>query len=490
MSTDRSTEGDAGPAIGVHETVPMELQRVGGGRGPLVAIGLIGFLASAVTVALLFDDDVNPMPNLSVASVQPSDLAEPPAVAPAEARTPFPNFIVRSLNNHYQVPWPGMSIALIRHSSWWTSPSGTAICMPRERIDCSEGDRPNLAVHAVASLAADVCAGPERWDPDGEGPQVVPIGPTSDDVTMALSAIPEVADPSLAVIGGYPAQRFDLTGMVDACARWDGGTDPGRRMLWRDSDGSPFELLSGGTGTVYVVDVAGDRLVITTHYRDASPAEVAELDAVVASIEIEPTPVWSDSGPDGTVWGSLTTGGVPFTFRADPRWEPRSLVSLNKSFRGPQGAEAMVFWTGFPDDRFTDPCAILQGIEPSMDALATAVATAPGTDLLGGPADVTVGGRPATFVVVRVRDDRGCDPGYFFGWSHTDGGAMWLTPEQGDTIRVWIVDVDGKLLVIAGESHRDVQPGIALADPDRADIERQIQGIVESIRFGEVEPAG
>lgn len=41
-------------------------------------------------------------------------------------------------------------------------------------------------------------------------------------------------------------------------------------------------------GTVYVVDVNGDRVVITTFERSGLASDLAQLDDIVASIDIEP----------------------------------------------------------------------------------------------------------------------------------------------------------------------------------------------------------
>ena len=84
--------------------------------------------------------------------------------------------------------------------------------------------------------------------------------------------------------------------------------------------------------------------------------------------------------------------------------------------------------------------------------LATAVSTAPGTELLTGPSSVTVGGRPAKHVALFVRENVGCDPGFFYTWRDVPGGAFWGTTGVGDTIRVWIVDVDDTRLFIEAET--------------------------------------
>jgi hypothetical protein len=112
-------------------------------------------------------------------------------------------------------------------------------------------------------------------------------------------------------------------------------------------------------------------------------------------------------------------------------------------------------------------------VDLSAADLAAAVSTAPGTELVTGPSGVTVGGRPAKHVVLTVREKVGCEPGFFYAWQPVEEGALWTMTGVGNTIRVWIVDVDGTRLFIEAETTK--QAG--------SDLEREIQQIVESIRF-------
>jgi hypothetical protein len=76
-------------------------------------------------------------------------------------------------------------------------------------------------------------------------------------------------------------------------------------------------------------------------------------------------------------------------------------------------------------------------------------------------------------VVVIVREDLGCDPGFFYNWKAKLVDALWTETKPGDTIRVWIVEVDGALLFIAGETKPDAGSG----------VEQEIRQIIGSIRF-------
>ena len=111
------------------------------------------------------------------------------------------------------------------------------------------------------------------------------------------------------------------------------------------------------------------------------------------------------------------------------------------------------------------------------------IASAPGTALVSAPQDVTVGGYPAKHVVVVVREDAGCDPGFFYNWKAQTGGAMWGNTVPGDRISVWLVQVGARLLFIAGETHQNLSPGVAISDLGAPVSSRRFQQIVDSIQF-------
>ena len=186
---------------------------------------------------------------------------------------------------------------------------------------------------------------------------------------------------------------------------------------------------------------------------------------------------------------TVTEQGVRFSFKVPTKapgdqswWErfrvatgnyPRGPISLNKSFVGPQGAEAIIYWTSFPNGDYADPCAdvLAPSIGRSAAALAAAVATAPGTELVKAPSSVTLGGQPAKYVVLKIRKNVGCDPGFFYSWPNYGlGGAFWHM-NVGDTIRVWVVPVGRARLFIAAAERAGA-------------LEEEVTQIVQSIRFG------
>jgi hypothetical protein len=190
----------------------------------------------------------------------------------------------------------------------------------------------------------------------------------------------------------------------------------------------------------------------------------------------------------------LTEAGVRFSFRVPRSWSryntiptkksPGGPISLNKSIAGPQDAEAIIYWTSFPNGDHADRCAreLAPSIGRSADSLAAAVSTAPGTTLVKGPLNVTVGGHPAKHVVLTVRKHVGCDPGFFYTWPDVSGGDLWPTTSVGDTIRVWIVPV------AATSFYKRTRLFIAAATKEDADakLKREVERIVGSFRFESV----
>jgi hypothetical protein len=186
----------------------------------------------------------------------------------------------------------------------------------------------------------------------------------------------------------------------------------------------------------------------------------------------------------------LTEAGVRFSFRVPKGWErfstiptkksPGGPISLNKSTEGPQDAEAIIYWTSFPAGDHADPCAreLTPSIGRSAASLAAAVSTAPGTELVKGPLNVSVGGYPAKRVVLTVREDVSCHPGFLYTWQAVSGGAFWTT-SVGDTIRVWIVPVAGTRF------YKRTRLFIAAATKEDADamLKREVEQIVGSFRF-------
>jgi hypothetical protein len=225
--------------------------------------------------------------------------------------------------------------------------------------------------------------------------------------------------------------------------------------------------------TAAVVVAAASAFAAVRQVLDVKPVTAGKITRTVGGVRFSltvPARRWGN-GPVERVGGTIRTHSY----------------LLSKDVYGSQGAEAVLFWTALPDGGEAAPCTKLfaDGLGGSSASLAATMAKAPGTTLVKGPRRVTVGGRPATHIALRVRRDRGCDPGYFFTWPAECWGGCWVTTDVGDSIELWIVDVDGKRLVFAGETKPYRNPG---ATPARrkewAAIKGEIPGMIESIHFG------
>jgi hypothetical protein len=172
----------------------------------------------------------------------------------------------------------------------------------------------------------------------------------------------------------------------------------------------------------------------------------------------------------------MTLNSVPFTFEVSRiGWISNGSFGFDRTEGiGPDGA-GFILWGEAPVGVFADPCSQTRGpvIGTSAANLAAAVASVPGTDLVSGPTDVTVGGRPAKLVVVGIPDVIGCAASDFYlWWGPSVDNARYAT-RPGSTIRAWIIDVDGAIVWIDGETY-------AGAGPEPV---QELQEIVDSIQF-------
>jgi hypothetical protein len=132
-----------------------------------------------------------------------------------------------------------------------------------------------LSAWQVDRVYADAC------HPDGTD---LPVDASVDALATALAGqLGRVTSgPAEATVGGHPAQIVELTAAADL-------TDCGDMLLtWPDLKGGWLPASPNQIDAVYIVDVDGTRLVIVaTHWAGTSAADLAELEAVVASIQIE-----------------------------------------------------------------------------------------------------------------------------------------------------------------------------------------------------------
>jgi hypothetical protein len=97
-------------------------------------------------------------------------------------------------------------------------------------------------------------------------------------------------------LGGFPAKRVELTVPADLdVTTCDSGASGRSIRFWPDpgpdEGGGLCCSAVGSTDVVYVVDAAGKRFAVVARHRPGSSAEdIAELEAIVASIRIDAPP--------------------------------------------------------------------------------------------------------------------------------------------------------------------------------------------------------
>ena len=140
-------------------------------------------------------------------------------------------------------------------------------------------------------LIANVYEDPCQWQGTLLDP---PVGPTVDDLATALVAQKDrnAKAPTDVRLGGYPAKRVESSIPADLDpATCDEGVirtwiAPGEDTALVDNT-EDLGMHPGQLNVVYIVDVDGDRLVIDTwHMPGTSAADLAELDAILASMRI------------------------------------------------------------------------------------------------------------------------------------------------------------------------------------------------------------
>ncbi len=263
---------------------------------------------------------------------------------------------------------------------------------------------------------------------------------------------------------------------------------PQRPAWWparRIAEMNTFAKLAIAAAAVVVVAVVGINLVPA---RDgvggggpSAPASPSPSPSPSPSRSPSPAAAFPPEGPLAIGAHAAVYDGVPLSFSVPASgWTSDGENSIGKGEYGQPDYAGIDFWLNAPENVYSDPCAHTPlSPPPSTTAagLAAAVAAIPGTDLVTGPSNVDVGGRPAQHVVLTIREDLACDPHDAYLWyDESTGGATggWRWAEGlGATYRIWTIDVDGTLVWIDAYTFKG-------ADPEPG---QEIQAIVDSIQF-------
>lgn len=167
--------------------------------------------------------------------------------------------------------------------------------------------------------------------------------------------------------------------------------------------------------------------------------------------------------------------GIPLSFSVPASgWYRWGDLYITKSTVGPQAADAIILWTDVWRSNHARACGQWWGSpDGSVEDWATQASRKRGTEFVKGPLDVTIGGYPAQHVVFTVREDVACNPGFFHTWKAAHVGPFWSSTEVGDTIRIWLVDLGGRVLFIEGDTHESAG----------AHLKQEVNRIVASVVF-------
>lgn len=254
---------------------------------------------------------------------------------------------------------------------------------------------------------------------------------------------------------------------------------------WRFSEMNSYAKLALVAAAAVIVAVVGINLLPRGGGTggDATPTPSASPTA-----QATPSPTPADNPAMGTLEPGTRyhaiRGSVAFTFAVPTTgWSSDGQFWFTGHAESGSREETILFFAapGGTPAVFDDPCAhqTLQEFDASLAGNAEAFASIPGTELVSGPSDVTVDGRPGKVAEIVVPDDVGCVNSEF--WLTYDADCPEITVEctiypswLGETRRAWHVDVDGTIFQITAE----------IRHPDAsATLDAEIQQIVDSIRF-------
>jgi hypothetical protein len=222
-----------------------------------------------------------------------------PSASPSPTPTPAPTPTAAASAGVTE--FPGYSDVVAPGTYVWradgmTTPVDITFTIPSgwmSRYAIPHKDRGGPGEIAVGNwIVSNVYADPCRWQGSLLDP---PVGPTVDDLASALVAQTgrNATAPTDVTLGGYPAKRVELSIPADIdVASCDEGVirtsvSPGDDATHSSPNTENLGMHPGQLDVVYIVDVDGDRLVIDTwHMPGTSAADLAELDAILASMRI------------------------------------------------------------------------------------------------------------------------------------------------------------------------------------------------------------
>ncbi len=110
-------------------------------------------------------------------------------------------------------------------------------------------------------------------------------GPSVDDLATALAHMPGLTatTPTAVTVGGYQGKQLTLTAPASASGCTDGSFG-----VWQLPQGATNDLTPGEADRLWILDVAGQRLVIEAAETPGQAAATTEVQGVLDSIELAP----------------------------------------------------------------------------------------------------------------------------------------------------------------------------------------------------------
>jgi hypothetical protein len=239
-------------------------------RGRVAALGLLVGLLTACNAA-------SPPTPSPTASPSPT-----PSPSPTAAAVERPLSGALAAGTYY---YEDMNVKRLT----FTVPAGWSI-PDFDAVVAKDGGTPtevSLGAWVVSHIFTDAC----QWDEAS----VVDVGMTAAELDSALATQKSRTASAVTdtTVGGFPAKRIELTVSptldTATCTRGNLRYWPGAGRPMPDFSGGMCCNPTGNIDAIYAVDVAGKRLVIVArHYPSSTSQNVAELQSIVDSIQIEP----------------------------------------------------------------------------------------------------------------------------------------------------------------------------------------------------------
>jgi hypothetical protein len=250
---------------------------------------------------------------------------------------------------------------------------------------------------------------------------------------------------------------------------------------WRAPDMNSLAKFAIAAAAVVVIAVVGINLLPRSG-GNVGTSQPAPSPSMTQSASPAPTP----SDIVGVPSAGPLVAGKPYPFRLEDTaftlsvpnadWQSNGDFGIYKTQGQAADGAAFIFWKYDADGVFSDPCNNVKApvVGPSAADLAAAITKIPGVDVVSPPTAVTIGGKPGQTVAIKIRDDIGCVENQFYLWydsAHEDQARY--ASQKGQTIRVWIAEVDGKRVQMDGETYVGVTPA----------VQQEVQSIVDSVQF-------